>query len=76
MDALIMTMNALNREDVEQLANADPEEAAVEAYNTMMGYEEGEDHPRACVENVLMPMVQVHVQMAQALLKVYKALDL
>ena len=66
----------MNKEEVEQLANADPEAAAVEAYNTMMDYEEGEDHPRACVENVLMPMVQVHIKMAQALLKIYEALDL
>ena len=36
----------MNKEDVEKLAKADPEETAVEAYNTMIEYEGGEDHPR------------------------------
>ena len=64
----------MNKEDIEKLANADVEETAVEAYNLMNTYEAGEDHPRACVENVLMPMVKIHVEMAQALLAVHEAL--
>ena len=65
----------MNREDVEQLANANSEETAVEAYNTMRSFEEGEDYPRACIENVLMPMIQIHIQMAKKLLAVYEALE-
>ena len=65
----------MNKEIVEKLANADIEQTAVEAYNTMTEYEDGEDYPRACIENVLMPMIKIHVEMAQALLAVHEALE-
>ena len=65
----------MNKEVVEKLANADVEQTAVEAYNTMNDFEEGEDHARACIKNVLMPMIAIHVEMAQALLAVHEALE-
>lgn len=63
--------------DIRKLAEMNVEETATDGYDVMLfGFENvPESHKTNCIENILMPMIQKHKDMAEELLEIREGLD-